>query len=99
MPEPSSAEHTDFAGIPREMVGLLEAAGHRSAHTLAVAEASLLHRELVRANEVLRLVDSPPDLQTLRGWVASAREAISGGGARSRNPLEPVDHEADPAVR
>jgi hypothetical protein len=54
------------------MFSLLQATGHGSRDALAAAEVASLHRELVRANGMLGLVDPPPDISALRAWIAEA---------------------------
>jgi hypothetical protein len=81
------------------MFSLLQATGHGSRDALAAAEVASLHRELVRANGMLGLVDPPPDISALRAWIAEARSTVQGERVDPVDLQAPVDHEADRLVR
>ena len=64
-------------GIDEDSLALLEAAGFQHASSLARISPIALHRELSRANELLRIAPAVPDVSRLQDLIAAARK-ISG---------------------
>ncbi|MGA0853769.1 MAG: DUF4332 domain-containing protein [Luteolibacter sp.] len=64
-------------GIDDDLLALLEAAGFQNASSLARVGPNALHRELSRANELLRIAPSVPEVSRLRDLIDAAQK-ISG---------------------
>jgi hypothetical protein len=64
-------------GIDESALALLEAAGFQSATSLARTGPIALHRELSRANELLRIAPAVPEVSRLRELIEAARK-VSG---------------------
>jgi hypothetical protein len=64
-------------GIDEDLLALLEAAGFQNAASLARIGPNALQRELSRANELLRIAPSVPDVSRLKDLIDAARK-ISG---------------------
>lgn len=59
-------------GIGSDEADLLEATGWTDPHALAKADVDLLVKEVVAANEMLKIVPRTPERKTVEGWIASA---------------------------
>ena len=75
--------------IHDDEVGLLEAAGYMDARHLSKVEAAVLHQELEKANDLLRLLDVAPSLDRATAWVEAAKREFDGPVARSEPEPEP----------
>ncbi|MCX6845909.1 MAG: DUF4332 domain-containing protein [Verrucomicrobia bacterium] len=70
-------------GIDEDSLALLEAAGFQNVASLARIGPIVLHRELTRANELLRITSSVPETAQLRQWIDAAREIYGINDAAS----------------
>lgn len=61
-------------GIDEDSLALLEAAGFQHASSLARISPIALHRELSRANELLRIASAVPDVSRLRELIDAAQK-------------------------
>ncbi len=61
-------------GIDEASLALLEAAGFQHASSLAKVSPVALHRELSRANELLRIAPAVPDVSRLQELIGAARK-------------------------
>lgn len=85
-------------GIDEDSLALLEAAGFQSVASLARIGPIALHRELTRANELLRITSSVPETAQLRQWIDAARE-ISGIDAIAIDDAATAAGGEDPTVQ
>jgi hypothetical protein len=66
------AKLNHIEGIGSDEADLLEATGWTDPHALAKANIDLLVKEVVAANEMLKIVPRTPERKTVEGWIASA---------------------------
>lgn len=106
-PSESMAGLTTICEIEAGQIDLLEAAGYVEPQHLADADPSALCAELKKANDMLSIVDSSPELEEVQLWVNRARgdgappveEETEEDVAESDAPVEWVDYESDPDVQ
>ena len=86
-------------GIDDDSLALLEAAGFQTAASLARTGPVALHRELSRANELLRIAPAVPEVSRLRELIDAARkvsginEALAAGSAAKEASAAPAVHQ------
>ena len=73
-------------GIDEDSLALLEAAGFQHASSLAKISPGALHRELTRANELLRIASAVPDISRLRDLIDAARKISGINNTPAANP-------------
>lgn len=105
------AKLTSIDGIQDGQLELLEAAGFVEVRHVADIEASVLHKELEKANKMLSILDEMPGLEEVEAWVTKARggeptaeadeseEPEDESDAVENGPVELVNYEADPDVQ
>lgn len=83
-------------GLDQPFLELLEVAGFYDFKDLAEADEEDLVRELERANQILKITESVPDLVTVAAWIRHAREEV---GITVEEPVHaPVNYENDSKV-
>lgn len=92
------AELLGIPGIGKSSLELLEAAGFRSAESLASAGVDELAHELERANSILKIAKRPPGRSSIEKWIASAREMVGVPEEPRKSAAMPVDYEHTPEV-
>ena len=92
------AELLSIPGIGKASLELLEAAGFRSAESLAKAGVDDLARELERANSILKISKRAPGRSSVEKWISSAREMVGVVEEAEKSPAMPVDYEQTPEV-
>lgn len=75
------AKLTISTDLATEHLDLLEAAGFENDRDLLSATPEAIHRELVKANDILSLAEEAPTIEEVEAWVDSTRE---GGSPAAR---------------
>ena len=76
-------------GIKPENRELLEAVGWVDPRQFAKANAEDVRAELVKANGVLKLVESVPNVEAVQSWITEAQ------GVTGESPVEPEEEKSD----
>lgn len=88
---PSTVNLSSIYGIGKTSLELLEATGFHDVESVANADVDELHRELERANSMLKIAKRSPTRAAVEKWIGMARDAI-GEDEEAEAPEEPVSH-------
>lgn len=90
---------TISSDLREEERDLLEAAGFENDRDLLSATAEAIHREMVKANEVLDLIDEAPAVETVEGWLRKTRGEEQPKAAKKKSKRKRAKKGAKKAAR